>query len=77
MDEVDFYGADLQSVMFVDCVMTRAVWAEATLTRCEMRGTDISGAGNPERLRGVRMPLPDALNSVSEVAAAAGIEILD
>jgi len=76
LDEIDFYGAELQSVMFVDCLMRRAVWADATLTRCEMRGTDISGAGNPERLRGVRMPLADVLASAVELAAAAGVEIV-
>ena len=56
MEEIDFYGADLRSVTFLRCVMTKASWAEATLTQSEMRGTDISGAGNPERLRGIRMP---------------------
>lgn len=77
LDEIDFYGAELRSVIFLDCAMVKAVWGEATLTRCEMRGTDISAAGNPERLRGVRMPWPDVVNSAGVLAAAAGIEIVD
>ncbi len=77
LDEIDFNGAHLQSVLFADCTITRAVWAESTLARCEMRGTDIAGAVNPERLRGMRMPWPDALNSVGELAAAAGIVIVE
>jgi uncharacterized protein YjbI with pentapeptide repeats len=77
LEEIDFYGAELASVMFLRCVMTRAVWAEATLTRCEMRDTDIGEAGNPERLRGVRMPWPDVINSAGVLAAAAGIEIVE
>ncbi len=77
LEEIDFYGADLRSVSFLGCAMVKAVWGEATLTRCEMRGTDISAAGNPERLRGVRMPWPDVVNSAGVLAAAAGIEIID
>ncbi len=77
LEEIDFYGSELRSVSFLDCVMVNAVWAEATLTRCEMRGTDISGAGNPERLRGVRMPWMDVVSSAGVLAAAAGIEIVD
>ena len=77
LEEIDFYGAELQSVRFLRCVMTKAVWADATLTRCEMRETDISGAGNPERLRGVRMPWPDVLGAARELAAAAGIKIVE
>jgi uncharacterized protein YjbI with pentapeptide repeats len=77
LDEIDFSGAELASVAFVDCVLIKAMWADATLTRCEMRRSDISGAGNPERLRGVRMPWADALASAGELAAAAGVEIVE
>jgi uncharacterized protein YjbI with pentapeptide repeats len=77
LDEIDFTGATLESVRFTDCVLVKALWADATLTRCEMRGTDISGSGNPERLRGVRMPWMDVLASAGELAAAAGVEIVD
>jgi uncharacterized protein YjbI with pentapeptide repeats len=77
LDEIDFGGAKLTSVEFIDCVLVKALWTEATLTRCEMRGSDISGAGNPERLRGVRMPWPDVLASAAVLAAAVGVEIID
>jgi uncharacterized protein YjbI with pentapeptide repeats len=77
LDEIDFCGAELLSVTFIDCALIKAMWADATLTRCEMRGSDISGAGNPERLRGVRMPWADVLASAGELAAAAGVEIVD
>jgi len=77
LDEIDFYGAALESVTFRRCVMPNGVWAEATLTRCEMREVDISGSVNPERLRGVRMPWPDVLSAAGVLAAAAGVEIVD
>jgi uncharacterized protein YjbI with pentapeptide repeats len=77
LDEIDFGGAKLVSVEFVDCALVKALWTEAILTRCEMRGSDISGAGNPERLRGVRMPWPDVLSSAAVLAAAVGVEIID
>ena len=77
LDEVDFTGAKLASVQFSDCVLARALWAEATLSRCEMRGTDISGAANPERLRGVRMPWTDVLASAAVLAEAVGVEIVE
>jgi uncharacterized protein YjbI with pentapeptide repeats len=77
LDEADFSGAKLGSVMFVGCVLVKALWTDATLSRCEMRGTDISGAGNPERLRGVRMPWPDVLAAAAVLAEAVGVEIID
>jgi uncharacterized protein YjbI with pentapeptide repeats len=77
LDEVDFSGAGLQSVAFTDCVLVKSLWADATLTRCEMRGSDISGAGNPEFLRGIRMPWPDVMASAGVWAAAAGVKIVD
>ena len=77
LDEIDFGGAKLGSVEFIDCILVKSLWTDATLTTCEMRGTDISGAGNPERLRGVRMPWPDVLASAGVLAAAVGIEVVD
>jgi uncharacterized protein YjbI with pentapeptide repeats len=77
LDEVDFGGAKLASVAFVDSTLVRALWTDATLSRCEMRGTDLTGAGNPERLRGVRMPWQDVLASAAVLAAAVGIEIVE
>jgi len=77
MEEVDFQGAALASCVFDECVLTRSGWSGAALTRSEMRGIDLSGAGNPEFLRGVRMPWADVVNAAAELAAAVGIEIVD
>jgi uncharacterized protein YjbI with pentapeptide repeats len=76
LTESDFYGARFESVVFVDCDLSRALWAEATFQNSELRGCDISGAGNPERLRGVAMPWSDVLASAGELARAAGIVVL-
>ncbi|HXL43616.1 MAG TPA: pentapeptide repeat-containing protein [Gaiellaceae bacterium] len=77
MEEVDFYAAKLASVVFADCILAGATWGGATFIRSEMRGCDLSGAGNPEALRGVRMPWPDIINAAGELAAAVGIEIIE
>jgi uncharacterized protein YjbI with pentapeptide repeats len=77
LDEVDFSGAKLQSVSFIDCVLVKALWTEAKLTRCEMRGSDLSGSGSPQYLKGVRMSWPDVLASAGVLAAAVGIEIVE
>jgi uncharacterized protein YjbI with pentapeptide repeats len=77
MDETDFSEAKLESVVFEDCSLTNASWGAASLRRCEMRGCDLTGSRNPERLAGVRMPWPDVINAVGELAAAVGIEIVD
>jgi uncharacterized protein YjbI with pentapeptide repeats len=77
LDEADFSAARLVSVAFVDCVLAKSIWLDATLTRCEMRGTDLTGAVNPERLKGVRMPWEDVLASAALWAQAAGVEIVD
>ncbi len=77
LDEVDFSGAELSSVVFVESSLQRSSWAEAHLFRCEMRGSDITGAVNPECLRGLRMPWEDVLASAAVFAAASGIEIVD
>jgi hypothetical protein len=77
MDEVDFQAAGLSSCVFDDCALTRASLAEATFVRSELRGCDLAGVGNPERLRGVRMPWGDVVNAAAELAEATGIEIVD
>jgi uncharacterized protein YjbI with pentapeptide repeats len=77
LDEVDFSGAQLVSVTFSRCLLVRSLWTDATLTQSEMRDSDISGAGNPERLRGVRMPWPDVLASAAVFATALGVEIVE
>jgi uncharacterized protein YjbI with pentapeptide repeats len=77
MNEADFYEAKLISVVFDDCDLTRASWSAATFERSEMRGCDLAGASDPERLRGVRMPWPDVIRSAREIAGAAGIGIIE
>jgi fluoroquinolone resistance protein len=77
MEEADFQAATLSSCLFEDCTLTRAVLAEATFARSELRGCDLAGVGNPERLRGVRMPWADVVNAAAELAEATGIEIVD
>jgi uncharacterized protein YjbI with pentapeptide repeats len=77
MEELDLQGATLSSVFFVECALQRATWAGVKLTRTELRGCDLAGAINPERLRGMRMPWPDAVNAVAELASAAGVEIVE
>jgi uncharacterized protein YjbI with pentapeptide repeats len=77
LDEVDLLGASLESVVFVDCSLVRATWTSVTLRRTELRGCDLAGAIDPQRLRGARMPWPDVIRSAAELAAAAGIEVLE
>jgi uncharacterized protein YjbI with pentapeptide repeats len=77
MEEADFQAATLSSCVFEDCTLARAILAEATFVRSELRGCDLAGVGNPERLRGVRMPWADVVNAAAELAEATGIEIVD
>jgi len=64
-------------VLFTDCDLAGASLAGATFTRCELRRCRLEGIGNPERLRGVRMPMADVVQAADVLAAAAGIEILE
>jgi uncharacterized protein YjbI with pentapeptide repeats len=77
LEEADFHGAALSSCVFDECGLRRTGWSGASLTRSEMRGVDLAGAGSPERLRGVRMPWADVVNAAAELAEAVGIEIVD
>lgn len=77
MEEGDFHGSSLTSCVFDDCVLIRSSWSGAVFARSEMRGVDLAGAGNPECLRGVRMPYADVVNAAAELAEAVGIEIVD
>lgn len=76
LEEADFYETKLTSVLFTGCDLTQAVLAGATFVRSELRGCTLAAIGNPERLRGVRMPLADAVHAADVLAAAAGIEIV-
>jgi hypothetical protein len=51
--------------------------AGATFVRSELRGCRLESLGNPERLRGVRMPMADVVQAADVIAAAAGIEIVE
>ena len=77
LEEADFYDAKLTSVLFQDCDLTQVNLAGATFRRSELRGCRLAGVGNPERLRGVRMPLADAVQAADVLAAAVGIEIVE
>jgi uncharacterized protein YjbI with pentapeptide repeats len=77
MSEADFYEATLTSVVFEDTELTSASLAGATFDRSEMRGCDLSGVADPQRLRGVRMPWLDVIRSARELAEAAGINIIE
>jgi len=77
LDEADFYEAKLASVLFTGCDLTRVTLAGATFTRSELRGCRLDAIGNPEQLRGVRMPLADVVQAADVLAAAAGIEIVE
>jgi uncharacterized protein YjbI with pentapeptide repeats len=77
LDEADFYEAKLASVLFTGCDLTRAGLAGAAFTRSELRGCRLDAIGNPEQLRGVRMPMADVVQAADVLAAAVGIEIVD
>jgi uncharacterized protein YjbI with pentapeptide repeats len=77
MEGADLYEAHLESVLFVDCDLSGVTLSNATFARSEMRGCDLSGVQDPERLRGVRMPLVDVIRIAGELASGLGIEVLD
>lgn len=77
LEEADFYEAKLTSVLFTGCDLTRISLAGATFERSELRDCRLDAVGNPERLRGVRMSLPDVVQAADVLAAAVGIEIVD
>ena len=77
LTEVDLYEATLSSATFVDCDLSGATLTHATFDRSEMRGCDLTSVHSPEQLRGVRMPWADVIRSAGELAAAAGIEVID
>ncbi|HST25702.1 MAG TPA: pentapeptide repeat-containing protein [Gaiellaceae bacterium] len=77
LEESDLYEAKLLSVMFAECDLTGVSLAGAVFERAEMRGCRLAAVGNPDRLRGVRMPLADAVAAADVLAAAAGIEIVE
>jgi hypothetical protein len=51
--------------------------ARATFIESEIRSCKLAEVGNPERLRGVRMPWPDVVQAADVLAQAVGIEIVE
>jgi uncharacterized protein YjbI with pentapeptide repeats len=77
MEETDFYETSLTSVVFNRTDLTNASLARASLSRCEMRESELSAIGNPERLRGVAMPWADVVRAAGTLAVGLEIHILD
>jgi uncharacterized protein YjbI with pentapeptide repeats len=77
MEEADLHGAHLTSVVIDSANLCRASLAEATLALSEIRGSELEGIGNPERLKGVAMPWVDIVRSAGTFAAALGVGIVD
>ena len=48
-----------------------------TFVDTELRGCDLTAVGNPEQLRGVRMPWADVIESAGVLAEALGIQVVD
>ena len=77
LEEADFYNAGLASVFFSGCDLSGVSLAGMTVKASEMRNCKLATIGNPERLRGVRMPWPDVVQAADVLAAAVGIEIVE
>lgn len=77
MAEADFYEAAVESAVYSSCSLARASLAGVTFTDTELRGCDLTALGNAERLRGVRMPWADIVQSADVLAAGLGIEIAE
>jgi uncharacterized protein YjbI with pentapeptide repeats len=77
MAEADFYEAGIKSTVYSSCSLARASLAGATFIDTELRSCDLTAIGNAERLRGVRMPWVDIVQSADVLAAGLGIEIVD
>jgi uncharacterized protein YjbI with pentapeptide repeats len=77
MAEADFYEARIESTVYSGCSLPRASLAGVTFTNTEFRGCDLTALGNPERLRGARMPWADVVQSADVLAAGLGIEIVE
>ena len=65
------------SATLAECSLANASLAGATFVDVELRGCDLAAVGNPERLRGVRMPWADVIESAGVLAEALGIQVVD
>ena len=77
LEEADLYSTGLTSVVFSACDLTGVGLAGASFVESEMRGCRLAEVGNPECLRGVRMPWPDVVQAADVLALAVGIEIVE
>ena len=77
LEEADFHGAVLVSVGFERCNLAGASFAEATCERCELRDCELSGLQGIEGLRGARMRWNEVIQVAGQLAAAAGITVVD
>ena len=74
----DFYEAAVKAAMFIGAARwPRRASPGSTFEDTEFRGCDLTAIGNPERLRGVRMPWADIVQSADVLAAGLGIEIAE
>jgi uncharacterized protein YjbI with pentapeptide repeats len=77
LEEADFYDASVDSTVFSGCSLAGASLAGATFAETELRGCDLTTLGNPERLRGVRMPWADIVQAADVIAAGLGIQVVE
>ena len=77
LDEADLYETSVESATLAECSLANASLAGATFVDVELRGCDLAAVGNPERLRGVRMPWADVIESAGVLAEALGIQVVD
>ena len=77
LTEADFYEAAVKATVFSGCSLASASIAGVTFADTEIRGCDLTALVNAERLRGVRMPWHDIVQSADVFAAGLGIEIVE
>jgi uncharacterized protein YjbI with pentapeptide repeats len=77
LTEAGFYAAELESVLFDACDLTRADVSGATFGLCDLRGCEMAGMRGIEALRGTRIPLADLLAITPLLADGLGIVPLD
>ena len=77
LEEADFHGASLRSVRFERCNLTAASFVEAACERCEVRDCELVELQGVEGLRGVRMRWNEVIQVAGQLAAVAGITVID
>ena len=76
LDESDFYEATLESVVFENSSLVAASLERASLSRCEIRGGDLSDLRGVERLAGSRVTWPEVIQLAALLAEAHGIAVI-